>query len=247
MTRRFHVETGVGGSQTALIAGSDVNHIRNVLRLGPGDPIRVFDGLGNEYAARITEMLKDRIAVELAEKFESTSESPIELTVSPALLKGSKMDELIRPLTELGMTRWAPFKASRSVPVLNDKKSAKRFERWRTIASESMKQCGRWRVPDILPPVEFKELVEKADRRLLNIIFHENAAESIHSFFKCAPESGQVGAHILIGPEGGFSGEEAELAIGNGFFPVSLGPRILRAETAVLTASALIQHLLGDL
>ncbi len=247
MTRRFYVDPGAIASPTAIITGSDVNHIRNVLRLGEGSRIRVFDGSGAEYEAGIMEVFKDRIAIELMERRESKSESPIELVVSQGFLKGAGMDGLIRPLTELGMTRWAPFTAERSIPVPDEKKTAKRLQRWRTIASESMKQCGRWRIPRISAPVDFKTVITQSDHRLLKIFFYENATTSFDSLPSNSAGTDQRGVHFVIGPEGGFSVNEAGFAIENGFHPVSLGPRILRSETAATAACTLIQHLFGDL
>jgi 16S rRNA (uracil1498-N3)-methyltransferase len=228
----------------AVLEDSDAHHLRAVMRLRAGDSIVLFDGSGIEYQARIRTIDSKSVQVELLSQTVSAAESRLELAIAQGLLKEKKMDELIRPLTELGVTRWIPCRAHRCVPVPDSRRMAARHARWQKIGLEALKQCRRSRPMEIDEPVHFESALELAEPYPLKLLFWENESVLIdHSGAEMRPN----GVFIMIGPEGGFEFEEVEKARAGGFKTVGLGPRILRAETATLTAATLVQFLWGDL
>jgi len=246
--RRFFVETVNLTGSTALISGPDARHIKTVLRLKPGDEIELFDGTGVVYPARITVMLPKQVKVDLIGKFPLTNESPAYITAAQAYLKDNKMDTLVRQLTELGIAAWVPFISERSISKPDDKRFEGRRLRWQKIARESLKQCRRGRMPQIGPLHTFRAVLEAAYTSDLKIIFWESETRSLHSLVEPL-QPGRIvrSIFLILGPEGGFSSPEVQQAVACGFQSISLGPRILKAETATVTACTLIQYLFGDL
>jgi 16S rRNA (uracil1498-N3)-methyltransferase len=242
--RRFFIPSIPSGTTTD-ITGTDAHHLRHVLRLQPQDTIIVFDGTGDEYHARIISMDDQSVQVELLSPIENSIESHLDLTLAQAFLKEKKMDGLIRHLTELGVTRWIPFMARRSVPNPDPKRLQSRIQRWRKISLESLKQCGRSRPMAIDPPVSFQEALELSKPYDLKLIFWEKADLSQPSILQAGFRPGRV--FMMIGPEGGFDPAEIRTAQAKEFQIAALGPRILRAETATLTAAVLAQYVFGDL
>jgi 16S rRNA (uracil1498-N3)-methyltransferase len=244
MHRFYLTQDAVHGSE-ARIRGQEARHLSKVLRLGPGDRVEVADGNGRVFEAEITAVSPREAVVCLKGERLGERESPLHITVAQALIKEARMDELIRPLTELGIARWLPFTATRSVPVPDPARVASRLQRWERIAQEAIKQCGRTRIPEILAPVSFDEVLSLSrtcDRR---IVFWEKSSLSVTLSRGNGPSPCRV--MLLIGPEGGLSDPEVLKAETHGFEAFSLGPRILRAETATLAAAVLVQHLFGDL
>lgn len=247
--RRFHLEhseIGEFSGPTRVISGPDARHIKNVLRLKPGDKIGLFDRTGLEYEARIVSLSPSRVEVSILRSFYSTTESPVQIIVAQALLKNRKMDTLVRQLAELGITKWIPFVAERSVPRPVKKRLLTRSERWKKIAKEAVKQCQRSRIMEIGTLLSFKEALNIEDECDLKIVFWENESNLISSTL-LKPERHYRKIYAMLGPEGGFSEEEIERARGCGFVIASLGPRILRAETATIAVCVLLQYLFGDM
>ncbi|MEH0022253.1 MAG: RsmE family RNA methyltransferase [Desulfobacter sp.] len=228
-----------------VVCGQDARHIRRVLRLKPGSPVSMTDGKGMDYTGEILRMDQDRVEISILDKTASETESGLELTICSAMLKDGKMDGVIKMLTQLGIRRWVPFFSSRSVPAPNASRLARRTERWQTISREAIKQCRRSCLVDIHPPVGFEEILEMSQGYSRKIAFWENAGRSLSHL--AADSEADAGTIVLIGPEGGFSAEEIQRAQAAGFVSYSLGPRILRAETAAVTATGLIQYILGDM
>ena len=229
----------------ALITGQDAKHISRILRAAPGDTLTLTDGEGMDFKGQITTLHKDRIEVEITDQFASTTESPLHLTLCNGLLKHQKMDTLLKELTQLGVTRWIPFQCRYAIPNPDAKRMKKRMDRWQTIVKESLKQCRRSRLMGVTPPLTFEELMAHSADYDHKIAFWEQARRPL-SQLTPAPGKNER-AIVLIGPEGGFSPEEMAKAEDAGFKTYSLGPRILRAETATLAATALVQHFLGDI
>jgi len=243
--RRFFISPEHLEQDRPYIEGTDAHHLRVVLRLQPGDKIAVLDGRGNEYQARIVSMNHERIYLALETSILMETESGIEIIMAQGYLKDKKMDELIRPLTELGVTRWIPFVAGRSVPVIHEKRLLSRQERWRKISLEAVKQCGRRCAMIIDPVVSFEDALEQARSSDLKLIFWEKkaAARQGNSDRPIKP----VKIFVLIGPEGGFEPLEVDRARREGFLVVGMGPRILRAQTATLAAAIICQFVFGDM
>jgi 16S rRNA (uracil1498-N3)-methyltransferase len=237
--RRFFTDALLTESSIIIITGSEANHIRNVLRLSAGDKIILFNGNGNEYLAEIVSLSSDGIETAILHPIESSRESPADIIIAQAFLKEKKMEELIRPLSELGISRWIPFIAERCVARPDEKRLCSRYERWKSIAKESLKQCRRTKAVDISPVLSFEQVLEIGQDCDVRLIFWEKAVEAI-------PAQGSK-IIALLGPEGGFAESEVKMAQNVGFRAATLGPRILRAETATIAASALLQYRFGDL
>ena len=157
--RYFFIKQSDLADSKAVVKGSDAHHIKNVLRLKIGDEIGLFDGTGLNYETRIVTLLPKSVEVSVIRSFPSTTESSVQITVAQALLKDRKMDLLVRQLTELGITRWIPFIAKRSVPRPDKKRLFTRTERWKKIAKEALKQCKRCCSPEIGTTVSFEEVL----------------------------------------------------------------------------------------
>lgn len=244
--RRFFIErSNISGSR-AVITGSDARHIQQVLRLKPGEPIQLFDGSGIEYEALIETLSNNSITATLGPEMTCSSESPLVLIVAQAMLKDRKMDILVRQLTELGITHWFPFAAERSVSRPDVGRLAVRIQRWEKIAMESLKQCKRGCVPQIGAYREFERALAYADTCDLKIIFHQDASAPLTDAHKPSDKSGKK-IFMMFGPEGGFTQNEIDAALRQGFLSAHLGPRILRAETAPVAGCAIVQYLFGDM
>ncbi len=244
--KRFYLpEKAIIGRENT-IAGSDAGHMVKVLRLKPGDKIVVFDGTGFDYDAEIVAISPDRATVSIAKKYPSRLESPAKITVAQALLKGKKMDTLIRQMTELGIARWIPFMAERSIPNPDQKRRVDRQERWETIVKESLKQSRRGEFTQVGPIIAYQEMLKLGQSHQIKVVFWENATEPLENVIHAYPADSRR-ICIVLGPEGGFTDKEIEAARSMGFQAASLGSRILRAETAALSACVLMQYVFGDL
>jgi 16S rRNA (uracil1498-N3)-methyltransferase len=227
------------------IEGDEVKHIRKVLRLKAGDEILVFDGLGKEFEGTIVEEGRSSVTVKIQSIFSSKGDSPFEVTLGQSLLKGEKMDYLIQKATELGVKEIIPFFSSRSVLLLEKSRRLKRHHRWEKIAIEASKQCGRGVVPKIESLQDYSEMLHAASTDDLRLILWEREGIKFKEVLGRSKEKMKV--FFIIGPEGGFSQDEVDEAKRAGFLPVTLGRRILRAETASLCFLSILQHEWGDM
>lgn len=247
--RRFYIDKEKIGEKQASLTGQDAKHLKDVLRLIPGDQVCVFDGTGHEYLAEIVETGPEEILLNLLSHVDYESESPVSITLAQAFLKDKKMDTLVRQVSELGISRWLPYQAARSVAKPDGERLKARKERWIKIVREALKQCGRSRLPEICDTVSFKEALSMVDSCDLKILFWEKSgaplADLINDIKKTNKDCRSI--CLFLGPEGGFEDSEVDAAIHKGFITLSLGPRILKADTASLAACALAQHLFGDM
>ena len=245
MARFFVPKTNLRDNR-AFIDGRELAHLRRVLRLAPGDRITIFDDGGWEHEAVIRSLAAEQGELEIIRSYQPGRESPLQLTLAVGLTKGEKIDFVVEKATELGVQTIVPFTSSYTVPKLDDAKSIKRAERWQKIALSAAKQCGRTRAPEIKPLREYRQLVDEAWPQALKLLFWEK--EKSRSLHQVHEQQRDVNAVlIVVGPEGGFTPEEAELAQRQGFEPVEIGRRILRAETATVSVITLVQFLWGDL
>jgi 16S rRNA (uracil1498-N3)-methyltransferase len=243
---RFFVPKKNLSDTHGVIDGQELVHLRKVLRLVSGDRVTIFDDSGWEHEAVIRSVNAEQGKIEIVRSYAAARESPLQVTLGVALTKGEKMDWIVEKATELGVKTIIPFSSSYSVPQLDEKKIVKRTERWQKIALSATKQCGRTRVPEISPLREYQKLVNEVRPQTLKLIFWER--ELHRSLYHVHEMHGDVRAVLLvIGPEGGFTVEEAQLAQRQGFESVEIGRRILRAETAAVSALTLVQFLWGDL
>jgi len=243
---RFFIEKGRIRDNIGIIVGEDVKHISRVLRLGVGDRVVLFDDAGWEYHAKIKEESFRELMVDIIKKFLPQRESPIEIILGQGLPKLPKMDIIIQKGTELGVSEILPFNSDRSIPKLINDKSFKKVERWRKIALEATKQCGRNFPPHIASPVDFSEILTKDLKDALKLIlWEEEGAAALKEVFDLNPNANKF--FILVGPEGGFSRIEIRKAHEAGFNVANMGIRILRSETASISILSVIQHRFGDL
>lgn len=232
--------------QRGTIVGPELAHLRKVLRLGPGDHLTVFDDMGWEHEAVIRSLTSDQGSIEILQSYRPERESSLQITLALGLSKGEKPDFVVEKATELGVQAIVPFVSSYTVPKLDDRKIETRTERWRRIALSAAKQSGRTVVPNILRLCEFRKLVIQPWPDGLKLFFWEREGLlTLKQVYEKERSAGWI--LLMIGPEGGFSSEEAEEARQHGFDTVRLGRRILRSETAALAALSVVQSLWGDM
>jgi 16S rRNA (uracil1498-N3)-methyltransferase len=227
------------------IEGDEVRHIRKVLRLKAGDEVVVFDGSAKEYEGTIIEEGSASVVIVVQNVLCSKSESPLEISLAQSLLKGEKMDYLIQKATELGVNRIIPFFSSRTIPLLEESRRLNRHHRWKKIAVEASKQCGRGLVPKIEPLQDYFEMVQTATQDSLRLILWEKEGARLKDVLTGSKEKKKI--FFVIGPEGGLTQEEVEHARREGFIPVKLGRRILRSETSSLCLLSILQYEYGDI
>lgn len=213
------------------IVGDDARHIARSLRMAVGDGVTVSDGHSNDYICKLIKIRDEECECEIIESAASVSESPIFITLCMAYPKGDKLETIIQKAVELGASRILPFESSRCIKRPKAEKLDKQLQRLSRIAEEAAKQCGRSRIPEVMPPVSFDKMLKVSTESDLSIFCYEN--ENGYSL-KNAFEDNRSAASIsvIVGSEGGFSPEEAKAATDSGCISVSLGNRILRCETA---------------
>lgn len=222
------------------IYDGDVNHIKNVLRMKVGDELSISDGEGTDYHCTIESLDKDIVVCHIENSWKSYSELPTKLYLFQGLPKSDKMELIIQKAVELGAYEIIPVSTSRSIVKLDDKKAAKKIARWQGIAESGAKQSGRAIIPNVADVMTFKQALAYAKELDATIIPYEKA-EGIAETRKIIKElKGKESVGIFIGPEGGFSEQEVELAMEAGAKPITLGKRILRTETAGLTTLSIL-------
>lgn len=244
MSHKFFVPAGQIVGNRVTLTGPDISHIRTVLRLKVGASIQVIGGSDKLLTVRLVEVKAKGIQGEViaSEKFDV--ESPLSVHLGLALTKGNKFDATLRKSVELGACSITPLTTERC--VVKTHQVGIKIERWKKIALESSKQCGRIQVPLVAEGIEtLKIFCRNSDDRDLKLVFWEMEGDNSLKDLKLDRKPRSVA--VLIGPEGGFSLAEIEKTREYGFQTVSLGPRILRAETAPVVALALLQSLWGDL
>lgn len=228
-----------------MIVGSDVNHIRNVLRMKAGEEISVSNGEdGREYRCAVKEFLEGGVLCELRFIKEDGVELPVRVTLFQSLPKGDKMELIVQKAVELGVYEIVPVASKRCVVKLDGKKADARTARWQGIAEAAAKQSRRGILPKVSPVTGFERAVERAGEMDVRVIPYELAEgmERTREIFGSVRPGQRVA--VFIGPEGGFEESEIALAQREGIVPVTLGRRILRTETAGITALAWLGYLL---
>jgi 16S rRNA (uracil1498-N3)-methyltransferase len=243
--RRFKISKENLRDQEAVLEDpAELRHLSRVLRLKTGDSVILFDGEGKEYRAVIGRVTEHRASFALVQDSSpEISESSLRIVLGIGLLKSAKLDWLIQKTTELGVSEILPFHSLRVVPRPEEPAVQNRLDRWEKIALEAAKQCGRARIPRIQAPRTFAAALSAHPDSPRIFLWEKERARALDDIVN-SPLSA---VYALVGPEGGFSVEEAMQAGEAGFVPIRLGPRILRAETAGLAIVALLQFLSGDL
>ncbi len=253
MPPRFYCQTILPRQnfpQSIVLDDECARHVR-VLRLAEGDAITLFDGAGDqastpgEATAVIKTIDKRSIQVEITAWHVAQRESPLDVTLMQALATGDKMDLIIQKAVELGVTNLLPFRSTRSTLKLDAERAEKRVLHWQGVAVAACEQCGRNVVPTVSDVQSFDQTLTST--RCLGILHPESGVHKRVSLLVWAQANAGKPLALLVGPEGGFSDVEVAAAVAKGATVVSLGPRVLRTETAGLAALAILQSTLGDL
>ena len=243
MKSRLFVSQALINGTSVVVEGDRARYLGRVLRLRVGDAITVFDGSGPEWPAMIEGMTKSTATLQLGDSVEAGTESPLSLHLVQGVSRGERMDYVVQKATELGVKRITPVLTEYGVVKLDGERAAKRRDHWQGVAASACEQSGRTRLPLIDAPMSLKQWFgEKPAEADVDLILRPGAATPLAKV-----EVPATKACILIGPEGGFSDTEYEDAEIAGFRAVSLGPRILRTETAAAAALAVMQASWGDL
>lgn len=242
--QRYFVEPDAveQGQASIMITGDDVGHITKVMRSSIGDQLICCVSRGPCFLAEIKQMDKDQVHCRIIEELREDRELPVEVTIAQGLPKGDKMELVIQKGTELGAHVFVPFISSRTIVQLDQKKEQKRIDRWSKIAKEAAEQSHRSVLPEIASVHSWKQLLNRSKDYDLALIAYENEKTStVHAKLKELP-SGKNRILIAVGPEGGFSELEIHEATLHDFYPIMLGKRILRTETAGLYGLAALSY-----
>jgi len=237
---RIYTEQSLASDAHVTLEKRPSHHLANVLRLGIDDTITLFNGRGAEYSGVITALGKKAVSVETGEKQQNTCESPLAIHLGVAISRGERMDWVIQKATELGVAAVSPLFSERVEVKLSSDRAEKKLRHWEEIAISACEQCGRNTLPFLSPPQTIKDWLTNTEAAR-KFVLHHKASQRREG--KDAPSS----IALLVGPEGGLSATEIEQAENNGYVALSLGPRVLRTETAPLAALAILQSKWGDM
>jgi 16S rRNA (uracil1498-N3)-methyltransferase len=248
MPPRFLV-TGFSPDASLVHLGpEEAAHLSRVLRLGPGSEVAVFDGEGNEFLATVVSVSRDKVSVRPLRPLVSTPESTVPITLAQAVLKGDKMDDVVRDASMLGVVALQPLLTARTDVLAAVLRRGRRRERWRRIAIASVKQCGRAVVPRIHEPVTLPVCIARHTTGLRLILVEPSAdTDARRASTRLREMPAPKSALVLVGPEGGWEEGELSIARASGFQPVTLGRRTLRADAVAVAALSILQFLWDDL
>jgi 16S rRNA (uracil1498-N3)-methyltransferase len=240
---RVHIDSPLAANSEFELTGDAARYVGRVLRLGPNDELTLFDGRGGEYPATILSLGRNNVTVSVGGHIDRDVESTLAIHLLQGISRGERMDFVMQKTTELGVQRITPVITEYSVVKLEAKRAEKRLSHWRGITASACEQSGRNRLPEIEAPQALRTwLGENYEAPGTRLIMKPGADASIRAV---DPESEKL--ILLVGPEGGFSESEYELAEATGFKATGFGARILRTETAAVAAIAALQAMYGDL
>jgi len=238
---RFHCPQPLAAGATIELPGGAAHHALRVLRLKPGDPITLFNGEGGEFAATLERADARAAVARIAAWRDIERESPLAVTVAQGLASGERMDFALQKAVELGAAAVQPVTTTRSVTRLDAGRADKRLAHWQQVAIAACEQCGRNRIPEVLPLRDLDDWLREPTRASLRLLFAPDAAQAIG---EVAHPDGAI--ELLVGAEGGLTDAETAAAFRAQFLAVRMGPRVLRTETAALAALAALNVLWGD-
>lgn len=231
----FFVRPEQIGTDSIQVTGSDVNHIKNVLRMKVGEQVLISNSIDRDYHCRIAEITQDQVVAEILSVKEEGTELPAKLYLFQGLPKNDKMELIIQKAVELGVYQIIPVATRRAVVKLDGKKEEAKVKRWNMIAESAAKQSKRIIIPEVTRVMTLKEAMNYAGAFDVNLIPFEHAEGMAGTRRELERVKSGMQVGIFIGPEGGFDDSEIELAAGRDIRPVTLGKRILRTETAGFT------------
>ena len=239
---RFYHSNPLDLNQIIILDEFASHHALRVMRVKVDDFLILFNGDGFEYRGRVSGINKKTINVEILSKEKNNSESPININLFQSISSNEKMDMVIQKATELGVSSIQPIFTSRSTIKLSLERAKKRLIHWRQVSISACEQSGRSKIPTIKSPIEFDQISEGIKTNSLNLLLHPDNLEESSNL----PNEYSGDINIFIGPEGGFSQDEALLLKKQNCINIQLGPRILRTETAPLAIIAILQYKYGD-
>ena len=238
---RVFINQKIISSEIISLTEDKVHHIMHVLRLRVGDQIKLFNNTGLEFRAEIIEATKKTIRVQVKDDGQLENESPLTITLCLAISRGSRMDFSIQKAVELGVTTIIPIISEFGNVKLTGSRTDNKLSHWRKIIIGAAEQCGRNKLAELQSPIIFNEYLN-SDSTATKLILHPGVEQMMS---KITIKNGRL--ILMIGPEGGFSDLELQRASDNNYIPISLGPRVLRTETAVVCSLSNAQQLWGDL
>ncbi|MBR9857667.1 MAG: 16S rRNA (uracil(1498)-N(3))-methyltransferase [Gammaproteobacteria bacterium] len=238
---RIHEPAALSCGVELALSEDGANHVGRVLRMQPGQQLVLFNGQGGQYQAEILQADKKSVRVRVGDFETADCESPLHFHLGQVISRGDKMEFTIQKSVELGVNVITPLFSSRCGVKLNGERLEKKLQQWQNIAIAACEQCGRNRIPEIRPAMTLEQWLAQ-DTTDLKLNLHPRADYSVGTL--PAPDAG---VRLLVGPEGGLSDDEIIQARTRGFVDILLGPRVLRTETAALTAITALQCRFGDL
>ncbi len=242
----FFVSPEQIGEETIRILGPDVNHIKNVLRMGAGEQILISNGVDRDYLCEVVEVASSEVTAKILSVEEGGVELPARLYLFQGLPKGDKMELIIQKAVELGVYRIIPVETRRAVVRLDKKKEESKLRRWRAVSESAAKQSKRLIIPEVSGVMTFQEALTAAKELDVTVIPFEHAKDMAKTKEILSEIKTGMSAGIFIGPEGGFEDSEMEFAKSLGAKLITLGKRILRTETAGLAVLSVLAFLLED-
>ena len=237
---RVYTDQALTPGADVAIEGGRAHYLTRVLRVTAEQPVVLFNGDGHDYAADVLVPGKQRVRLRVNSRLPSVPESPLHITVAQAVSRGERMDQTLQKCTELGAAAFQPLWSERVEVRLEGDKLTRRLEHWQGVVAAACEQCGRATVPGVNPPLALTEWLMQGDPETVRIVLDPLAERALSDW-----EQGSR-VTLVVGPEGGFSEVEVALLGRSGADAYSLGPRVLRTETAAPAAVAVLQSLAGD-
>jgi 16S rRNA (uracil1498-N3)-methyltransferase len=238
---RFHVDTVLAAGSHVELPSSAAHHAANVLRMRVGDTLVLFDGRGGEYSAHLESVDRKHVVAGVDSHHDIERESSLAVTLVQAVSSRERMDVTLQKAVELGVARIVPVMSQRGVVRLSGERAGQRVQHWQQVVIAACEQCGRNRVPPVEALVPLAAFLEPSSPATVRWMLSPHAGHTLRSL-----EKPRTAVELLVGPEGGLTGEEERAAGVAGFMPLRIGPRILRTETAAPALLAAMQALWGD-
>ena len=238
---RIYTPNALSSDTLVDLDESSSRHLASVLRMPAGRQVILFNGQGGEYSGELVNVKKNRVSVSISTFIACDRESPLKIHLAIGVSRGDRMDWVIQKATELGVTAITPLFTERTEVKLNAERLKKKTRHWQHVAISACEQCQRTLVPIVNPAMPLEQWVV-ADNHRLKLVLHHRTKRNLGEF--CNTNSL---VSLLVGPEGGLSDSEIDLSLNSGFEPLTLGPRVLRTETAPLAAISILQSLWGDM
>jgi 16S rRNA (uracil1498-N3)-methyltransferase len=243
---RFFAPSLDAGDEAVMLPREEAEHLRRVLRLGVGDDVSVFDGRGHEWAARVVSVVRRDVRVQLVSRVEPAIEPTVPITLAQAVIKGDKMDDIVRDAVMLGVAAVQPLVTSRAESTVAALTNGTRLDRWRRVALASVKQSRRAVLPDVRRPLTLESFLQDP-QTALNLMLVEPGAGQAEPLSALQGQPVPQDATIFVGPEGGWTEAELAAARSHGVRLVTMGHRTLRADATPVAAVSVLQFILGDL